>query len=221
MADNRFDILDFSTHSGTFSAVQLPALTGSLFWNTSLLYTLGVISVEDSNFLAGDFNRDNHVTAADILPAMKALTDPAGYESQYSVSSANLQLIGDMNGDTKFTNSDLQALLDYLKDGGGSINSVPEPASWVLASVALAAILWGRLQHSKHRNTARHETRSHSCLRTRSPNRSMQRKHFNSSPLTPHLGKYSGTIKVDDSWLGGNRRLQAFHNRKTARVLVC
>jgi hypothetical protein len=92
------------------------------------------------NLLPGDFNRDGHVDAADILPAMKALTDPVGYEVQYSVSATDLQIIGDVNGDTQFTNADLQSLLDYLKDGGGSISTVPEPASWILAFIALAIV---------------------------------------------------------------------------------
>ena len=92
------------------------------------------------NLLPGDFNRDGHVDAADILPAMKALTDPAGYEGQYGVSPADLPIIGDVNGDTQFTNADLQALLDYLKDGGGSTSTVPEPASWILAFLALAMV---------------------------------------------------------------------------------
>ena len=40
-----FDILDATTHSGVFSSISLPALSGSLQWNTSQLYTSGVLSV--------------------------------------------------------------------------------------------------------------------------------------------------------------------------------
>ena len=40
-----FDILDWGTLSGTFSTLQLPALGNNLAWNTSQLYTSGVISV--------------------------------------------------------------------------------------------------------------------------------------------------------------------------------
>jgi hypothetical protein len=40
-----FDILDWGTLSGTFSTLQLPALGNNLAWDTSQLYTSGVISV--------------------------------------------------------------------------------------------------------------------------------------------------------------------------------
>ena len=40
-----FDILDWGTLSGTFSTLQLPALGNNLAWDSSQLYTTGVISV--------------------------------------------------------------------------------------------------------------------------------------------------------------------------------
>jgi T5SS/PEP-CTERM-associated repeat protein len=40
-----FDILDWGTLSGAFSSLQLPALGNDLAWDTSQLYTTGVISV--------------------------------------------------------------------------------------------------------------------------------------------------------------------------------
>jgi probable HAF family extracellular repeat protein len=97
--------------------------------------------------LLGDFNRDGHVDAADILPAMKALTDLAGYESQYGVSAANLPLIDDVNGDGSFNNADLQSLLTTLKSGGGSADPVPEPASIALLSFGALAIAFRRRAH--------------------------------------------------------------------------
>jgi glucose/arabinose dehydrogenase len=84
----------------------------------------------------GDFNRDGHVDAADIVPAMKALTNPVGYEAQYGVPPADLPIIGDVNGDTNFNNADLQYLLTTLKSGGGSNDSVPEPSTFVLVVLA-------------------------------------------------------------------------------------
>jgi glucose/arabinose dehydrogenase len=87
----------------------------------------------------GDFNRDGHVDAADILPMEQALTNLGGYNAAHSsLTSAQLLEIEDVNGDGKVNNADLQALLNLLQTGGGSTDPVPEPASWVLASLALA-----------------------------------------------------------------------------------
>ncbi len=72
---------------------------------------------------AGDFNLDGHVNAADVGPAMQALTNPTAYEAQYHVTAATLQALGDVNGDGQFTNADLQRLLSMLKSGGGSTDN--------------------------------------------------------------------------------------------------
>jgi hypothetical protein len=42
---DEFDVLDFSSLSGQFTTVNLPALDGGLSWDTSNLYTDGTISV--------------------------------------------------------------------------------------------------------------------------------------------------------------------------------
>ncbi|HZZ29258.1 MAG TPA: neprosin family prolyl endopeptidase [Pirellulales bacterium] len=94
--------------------------------------------------LPGDFNRNGHVDASDILAAEKALTDLNGYETQYGVTTPNLQLIGDLNSDGKVTNADLQGLLNLLLSGGGSASTVPEPNAAVLAGIAAAVALLAR-----------------------------------------------------------------------------
>jgi hypothetical protein len=64
-----FDILNWGSLSGTFSTVQLPALAGSLGWDTSQFYTTGVLSV----ILPGDFNFDGIVDGADYVVWRKGL----------------------------------------------------------------------------------------------------------------------------------------------------
>ena len=143
-AGNRFDILDWGTHSGTFASVTLPTLNGSLVWNTSLLYTSGVLRVVDPNFLPGDMNLDHHVNAADILPMEQALTNLNGYKATYvpGITDPHLALIDDVDGDGSFTNADLQMLLVDLKNGGGSSDSVPEPPTIGLLALATLAIVF-------------------------------------------------------------------------------
>ena len=143
VAGNKFDILDWSslggTRSGTFSSLQLPSLSsGPLGWDTSQLYTTGSLSVTTT--VRGDFNRDGHVDAMDLRAMELAATNLSLYESTYGVSPTDFSGFSDINGDGNFTNADLQAFLNYLKSGGGSTDSVPEPASIFLLALGTLAI---------------------------------------------------------------------------------
>jgi hypothetical protein len=139
VAGNSFDLLDWGSLSGTFSSADLPDMNGRIVWDSSQLYTTGTISVV-ATYYAGDFNRDGHVDAADILAMEQALADLPDYEVTKGLTDAQLLLIGDINGDGVVNNADLQALEDYLIAGNGSADSVPEPASWILAFMALAMV---------------------------------------------------------------------------------
>ena len=59
-----FDVLDWGTLSGTFSTLQLPTLPDSYTWDTSQLYTTGVLSVT-SGGVPGDYNSNGVVDGAD------------------------------------------------------------------------------------------------------------------------------------------------------------
>jgi Dockerin type I domain len=90
----------------------------------------------------GDFNRDGVVTMTDI-PAMEAaLRDLNAFQLSNNLSAADLGAFGDINGDGKVTNVDLQSLLDLVKAGGGSTATVPEPSTLVLAVVAFCMLWW-------------------------------------------------------------------------------
>jgi hypothetical protein len=116
-----FDILDWSgSRNGTFTSLVLPNLSGSLAWNTSQLYTTGVLSVVAA--LAGDYNGDGVVDAADYVVWRKTDGTPTGYNAW----RANF---GETAG-----------------GGGTGINSsshrnVPEPASAASLLVAMLVVL--------------------------------------------------------------------------------
>jgi T5SS/PEP-CTERM-associated repeat protein len=148
-----YDILDWGTRSGTFSTLQLPALTGTLGWNTDALYTSGVLSVIDTNFLPGDFDRDGHVNVADIAAAELALTDLDGYKAAHgNMTNAQLVSLGDLDGDGLVTSADVQGLIDLLANGGGvgapsSATAVPEPSAIIL--LTLGGLLLSRTRSTR------------------------------------------------------------------------
>ena len=47
-AGNSFDLFDFTTGSSNFSTLDLPSLASDLLWDTSAIYTTGVLSVTAS-----------------------------------------------------------------------------------------------------------------------------------------------------------------------------
>jgi hypothetical protein len=146
--NNRFDIMDWGTLSGKFGSMSLPTLSAGLSWSTLQLYSTGELQVASTTLLPGDFNRDQHVNAADIFAMEQALGDLQGYEQSHGgLMDPQVLTLGDLDGDNKFTNADLQRLLVDLKTGGGSETSVPEPAALQLAAVGgllLAAAQWCR-----------------------------------------------------------------------------
>ena len=120
-ADQSFDILDWGSLSGTFSALNLPVLSGGLSWNISQLYTMGILSV-DSAFSA-DFDVDGDVDSNDLDE----------WQAAYGV---NTVADADADGD-----SDGRDFLKWQRQFGSglpvvaAVSSVPEPST--LAMIAL------------------------------------------------------------------------------------
>jgi fibronectin-binding autotransporter adhesin len=149
--NNSFDILNWSSRSGTFSSIQLPALGSTLAWSTHRLYMDGILKVVDINLLPGDFNRDQQVTAADIQAMLHALTDLDAYKIEKGLNHDKLVAVGDLNNSGTVTNRDIQSLLNFLaiKGSGGSIQIVPEPSAIASLAIGFAAFLCFRAQARK------------------------------------------------------------------------
>lgn len=135
------NMLDWQRFTVNFTATN--GTTNLTFFNgdasNNFETPLDNVSVNDINFLPGDINRDGHVNVADIAAMTSALADLSAYQSTHgpgggALSDPQLVQIGDLTGDGKFTNADLQALINLLAngDGTGGLTAVPEPASWAL-----------------------------------------------------------------------------------------
>jgi hypothetical protein len=72
-----FDLFNFAAISGNFDSIQLPDLPNGLSWDTSQLAVGGELSVVGS-LLAGDYNSDGAVNAADYTVWRDNLGAPAG-----------------------------------------------------------------------------------------------------------------------------------------------
>jgi fibronectin-binding autotransporter adhesin len=86
---NTFDVLDFSSVSGSFASLNLPALGPGLSWSTTNLLTTGVLEVVTSGGLLGDFDNDGDVDGRDFLvwqrnPGVGNLSD---WQANYGTGS--------------------------------------------------------------------------------------------------------------------------------------
>jgi hypothetical protein len=144
-----FNLFDWASVAGTFSSLSLPALSG-LAWNTSQLYTNGILSIINVDGIVGDYNNNGVVDAADyvvwrnnigttnILP-----NDPTG------------GTIGNVQYDT------WRSHFGQIAGSGAGVRSdsqesaaVPEPTTLWLAMLGAAAILAARRSIAEHASGA-------------------------------------------------------------------
>jgi hypothetical protein len=115
---NSFDLLDwniFNGVSGTFSSLQFPPLAAGLKWDTSAIYTTGVLSVAAG--LPGDYDQNGVVDPRDYVLWRKYLG-------------------------TIYTQSDYDTWRNHFgqTDGGGTSSiaaAIPEPTSATFFAIAL------------------------------------------------------------------------------------
>jgi hypothetical protein len=144
---------------------------GSGFTHAQLIAVGGGVELVPTNtapanvLLVGDVNQDTHVNVADISALMAALSDLTTYTNNlpllagWSSKAAEAIYLADVNYDDRITNTDIQALINHLANGGGSgsgsLTAVPEPASCAL--LALGGLMMGALQY-RRRATSRRQS---------------------------------------------------------------
>jgi hypothetical protein len=93
--------------------------------------------------LKGDLNLDGNVDALDLPAMLRALSDLQKYEADSQFGVEELSEVADINGDGVVTNADIQSLIGLLASGGnGSLSSVPEPGSLILAAIGGVALVF-------------------------------------------------------------------------------
>jgi hypothetical protein len=121
------------------------------FNGADILASGEVVPDSVSTRVPGDFNVNGHLDAGDIIAMLSALTDLNAYKLANSplhsafpnaLTNDDLLNIGDVNSSGGVTNADIQAELDLLASHGlGSVSSVPEPATLILAVLAIPALV--------------------------------------------------------------------------------
>lgn len=142
-ANQSFDLLDFASHTGTFAALDLPNAGAGASWDTSQLYTTGVVKL--TALMMGDTNLDGAV----------GVTDLGDLASHYGATSGATWRDGDFGNNGSVDVSDLGDLASNYGQavaGRSSVSaqlaiaspaaSVPEPtsAAMLIASASLIGL---------------------------------------------------------------------------------
>jgi len=105
--------------------------------------TLGIeqlesrLALDGSPLVKGDFNRDGHLTVADISAMMAAFADLKNYQVTQGLTDAQLLQIGDADGSGMISNADFQAVMNLVASAAAA---APPPGTWFDSNVQDAGI---------------------------------------------------------------------------------
>ena len=137
-AGQSFNLFDWVSTSGTFDTLALPTLAG-LAWNTSQLYSDGILSLATAVGIAGDYNQDGRVNAADYTVWRNRRNTAAALPNDDTAGV----------GTDDFTRWKTHFGEGSAGSGGSSGSAgaspsqaaVPEPASAILTAAAVLAMI--------------------------------------------------------------------------------
>jgi fibronectin-binding autotransporter adhesin len=121
-AGSLFNILDWGSTTGTFDVLDLPALDGGKTWNTSQLYTAGVLTVTGAPIVPGDFDSDGDVDGADFV----------AWQTNFPKASFATLSQGDADSDGDVDGADFILWQTNFPSTPGPA-TVPEPSTLLLA----------------------------------------------------------------------------------------
>ena len=129
-----FDVLDWTSVSGTFASINLPAI-GTLQWNTSQLYTTGVISVGAA--FEADFDEDGDVDGDDLARWRD------GFQVTLDMASHG---DGDADGDHDVDGADFLAWQRQFGSPAttAATAAVPEPETLLMLASGVLAMFFRR-----------------------------------------------------------------------------
>jgi T5SS/PEP-CTERM-associated repeat protein len=124
-AGQSFNLFDWSSVGGAFDTITLPTLGGGLAWNTSLLYSSGVLSVTIAG-VPGDYNNDGQVDAADYTSYRDALGSTTTLPNDTTPGSV--------------TAADYTVWASNYGAVTSSGSTIPEPTGFAILVVAIGAL---------------------------------------------------------------------------------
>jgi hypothetical protein len=104
-------------------------------------------------WVKGDYNLDGKLTNADMQAMLIALKGQNAYQSSHGMSNMEFNAICDINGDGLLNAADISMMQKLLASGvqagngvfgGGSLATVPEPATAVLAAISFGLLYAAR-----------------------------------------------------------------------------